>query len=92
MERQCLRWVVLGNRLRFRCSGNYYGDQALFVRRHAFETVGGFPQIPLLEDIRFFTTASATGADGHPASPVLTSPRRFLARVWATSPAGSACC
>jgi hypothetical protein len=27
-----------------------YGDQAMFVRRSAFEAVGGFPPIPLMDD------------------------------------------
>lgn len=32
-------------------SGIATGDQAIFVRREAFEAVGGFPDIPLMEDI-----------------------------------------
>jgi GT2 family glycosyltransferase len=28
-----------------------YGDQGLFVRRAAFEAVGGFPDEPLMEDV-----------------------------------------
>jgi rSAM/selenodomain-associated transferase 2 len=27
-----------------------YGDQAMFVRRNAFDAVGGFPPIPLMDD------------------------------------------
>jgi rSAM/selenodomain-associated transferase 2 len=36
---------------RSRVSGIATGDQALFVRRDAFAAVGGFPDIPLMEDI-----------------------------------------
>ncbi|MDE2133831.1 MAG: TIGR04283 family arsenosugar biosynthesis glycosyltransferase [Alphaproteobacteria bacterium] len=36
---------------RSRLSGIATGDQAMFVRRSAFESVGGFTDIPLMEDI-----------------------------------------
>ena len=37
--------------LRSRLSGIATGDQAIFVRRDLFEAVGGFPVLPLMEDI-----------------------------------------
>jgi rSAM/selenodomain-associated transferase 2 len=37
--------------LRSRITGIATGDQAMFVRRDAFHAVGGFPAIPLMEDI-----------------------------------------
>jgi rSAM/selenodomain-associated transferase 2 len=37
--------------LRSRLTGIATGDQAIFVRREAFATVGGFPEIELMEDI-----------------------------------------
>lgn len=37
--------------LRSRLTGIATGDQAIFVRRDAFERVGGFPDIPLMEDL-----------------------------------------
>jgi rSAM/selenodomain-associated transferase 2 len=37
--------------LRSRLSGIATGDQGIFVRRELFERVGGFPGIPLMEDI-----------------------------------------
>jgi rSAM/selenodomain-associated transferase 2 len=42
--------AALMNR-RSRLTGIATGDQAIFVTRQAFETVGGFPDIPLMEDI-----------------------------------------
>ncbi|MFN4090258.1 MAG: TIGR04283 family arsenosugar biosynthesis glycosyltransferase [Alphaproteobacteria bacterium] len=39
--------------LRSRLSGIATGDQAIFVRRDAFEAVGGFPDIALMEDVAF---------------------------------------
>ena len=37
--------------LRSRLSGIATGDQAIFVHRSLFEAVGGFPSIPLMEDV-----------------------------------------
>jgi rSAM/selenodomain-associated transferase 2 len=31
----------------------YTGDQGIFARRDAFEAVGGYPEIPLMEDVEF---------------------------------------
>ena len=36
---------------RSRLTGIATGDQAIFVKRSAFEQVGGFPDLPLMEDI-----------------------------------------
>jgi rSAM/selenodomain-associated transferase 2 len=46
-----LRLLAWAMNLRSRLSGIATGDQAIFVRRDAFELVGGFPAIPLMEDI-----------------------------------------
>ena len=42
--------AALMNR-RSRLTGIATGDQAIFVRRDAFEAAGGYPDIPLMEDI-----------------------------------------
>ncbi|MFQ5487737.1 MAG: TIGR04283 family arsenosugar biosynthesis glycosyltransferase [Gammaproteobacteria bacterium] len=46
-----LRLVETLMNLRSRLSGIATGDQAVFVRRSAFQEVGGFPPIELMEDI-----------------------------------------
>ena len=45
------RLIAFMINLRSRLSGIATGDQAIFVRRSVFESVGGFPEIPLMEDI-----------------------------------------
>lgn len=48
------RWLPVVAALmnvRSRLSGIATGDQALFVTREAFDTCGGFPEWPLMEDI-----------------------------------------
>ena len=48
---------------RSRASGICTGDQAIFVRRADFEAVGGYPEIPLMEDIELSRAAEAPRAD-----------------------------
>lgn len=38
---------------RSRLTGIATGDQAIFVRRSRFEAAGGFPELPLMEDVAF---------------------------------------
>ena len=46
-----LRVIGFLMNLRSRLTGIATGDQAMFVRRAAFQAAGGFPAIPLMEDI-----------------------------------------
>lgn len=46
-----LRVVAVMMNMRSRLTGIATGDQAIFVRRDAFETAGYFPDIPLMEDV-----------------------------------------
>jgi rSAM/selenodomain-associated transferase 2 len=46
-----LALVALLMNARSRLTGVATGDQAIFVRRDAFDAVGGFPEIPLMEDV-----------------------------------------
>jgi hypothetical protein len=44
------RLIAWGSNLRARL-GLPYGDQAIFARRSVFEAVGGYPDIPIMEDV-----------------------------------------
>lgn len=48
-----LRWLEWWARAWTRLGGTFYGDQSIFVRRLVFERLGGFAEIPLMEDIEF---------------------------------------
>lgn len=73
-----LRIVERMMNLRSRLTGIVTGDQAMFVRREAFHAVGGFPEIPLMEDI--VLSRALKGAFGAPlclSALVITSSRRW---------------
>jgi rSAM/selenodomain-associated transferase 2 len=57
-----------------------YGDQAVSVRRSAFQRVGGFPEQPLMEDVELARKLAAEGAFVRLRSKVTVSGRRFLRR------------
>lgn len=57
-----------------------YGDQALFVRRSAFDRVGGYPPQPLLEDLELARRLWTIGKLVRCPQRVEVSARRFLAR------------
>ena len=62
---------------RSRISGIATGDQALFVRRHIFEQMGGFADLPLMEDIDFSRRLKRRGATAALTATVTTSFRRW---------------
>jgi rSAM/selenodomain-associated transferase 2 len=53
------------------------GDQALFVRREVFEMLGGFGEIPLMEDIEFSRRLQQAGGIMALRDTVVTSFRRW---------------
>jgi rSAM/selenodomain-associated transferase 2 len=63
--------------LRSRMSGIATGDQALFVRRSAFERLGGFADLPIMEDVEFARRLKRTGRVAALRARVVTSYRRW---------------
>lgn len=60
--------------LRMRC-----GDHGIFCRRTAFVDVGGFPTVPLMEDVEFFRRLHRCGRVVHSDKRIVVSPRRYEA-------------
>jgi rSAM/selenodomain-associated transferase 2 len=80
-----LRVVAASMNLRSRLSGIATGDQALFVTRHAFDQVGGFPAQPLMEDVEVSRRLKRLGPPACLRARVSTSGRRWEQRgVWRT--------
>lgn len=63
---------------RSRLTGIATGDQALFVTCRAFQTVGGFPDIALMEDITLSAQLKKFGKPCCLRAKVITSARRWL--------------
>lgn len=73
-----LRIVERMMNLRSCVSGIATGDQGIFVRREVFEQVGGYPELPLMEDIEL--SKRLRKAHGWPVcihTPLTTSSRRW---------------
>jgi GT2 family glycosyltransferase len=63
--------------LRSRATGIATGDQAIFIRRTAYDALGGFAPLPLMEDIDFSTRARRLGRPACLRQRVRTSARRW---------------
>lgn len=59
-----------------------YGDQGLFVQRNVFERLGGFREIPLLEDVEFVRRLVQAGRMVELPLALRTSPRRWHRDGW----------
>lgn len=75
-----LRVVERGISLRSRLTGVATGDQAIFVRREAFRAAGGFPDLPLMEDLALSRALLRSGRPLRIPDPVVTSSRRWEER------------
>jgi len=75
---------------RSRLTGIATGDQAIFSTRAAFEAVGGFPDLPLMEDLVFSRRMLRRARPACLRAQMLTSGRRWekhgmvrtIARMW----------
>ena len=63
--------------LRSRLTGIATGDQGIFMTRHCFDTVGGFPNIPLMEDIALSKKLKSLARPCCLTSTIQTSGRRW---------------
>src|SRR6266480_4600988 len=58
--------------LRMRC-----GDHGIFCRRTVFVDIGGFPEVPLMEDVEFLRRLHRCGRVKYSEQRILVSPRRY---------------
>jgi rSAM/selenodomain-associated transferase 2 len=72
-----LRTIERMMNLRSGLTGVATGDQAIFVRRDWFHTVGGFPDIPLMEDVALSKALKRLGPPLCLRETVATSSRRW---------------
>lgn len=75
-------WYMRGARircaLRFYLFHRFLGDQAIFVKRQVLETIGGFPDVPLMEEYELLRKLKGKGRLVLAPTVVRTSARRFM--------------
>jgi len=74
------RWLERIGRFLADRGGTLYGDQSMFVRRPVFERMGGFAEIPLMEDIEFSRRLRRAGRTAVLDPPLASSPRHHVRR------------
>jgi rSAM/selenodomain-associated transferase 2 len=63
-----------------------YGDQAIFVRSSLFHEIGGFPEMPILEDFELIRRLKKKGRIHTLPLPAITSARRWhTLGIWQTT-------
>ncbi len=70
-----VEWIA--NR-RSRLTGVPYGDQGLFIRKETFDKIGGFADIPLMEDIEIAGRLKGLGSIVFLDKRITASPRRWV--------------
>ncbi len=65
------------NKIRVGITKNFFGDQGIFVKKRFFQELGGFDEVPFLEDLVFSKKAKKHGKMKLIKEKVLVSPRRF---------------
>ncbi len=76
-QNHLLRMVEKLMNSRSRLTGIATGDQAIFIRRNTFEALGGFPEIPLMEDIAFSKRLKTVSSPLCLPQQVISSSRRW---------------
>jgi len=76
------RVIEKGVALRVRLLTLPYGDQGLFVRRRTFADMGGYKDLPLLEDVDFIRRLASHGPVVEVPCAIATSPRRWKRDGW----------
>ncbi|MDJ0678013.1 MAG: TIGR04283 family arsenosugar biosynthesis glycosyltransferase [Calothrix sp. MO_167.B42] len=85
-ELTSLRLVEKGVKWRSHFWQMPYGDQGIFLEREVFQAVGGFPELPIMEDFELIRNLKRQGTIITLPAPVVTSARRWLKKgVWQTT-------
>jgi len=81
-----LRWVEWGVKWRSRLLQLPYGDQALFLKAATFHAIGGFLDLPIMEDFELVQRLRTRGRVAIAPAAVLTSSRRWKKLgIWRTT-------
>lgn len=84
--RPSLRWIERAVQWRSQYLELPYGDQAIFLRRRDFVTVGGYAEVAIMEDYALIQRLKRHGKIALTQQPVLTSARRWQTLgIWRTT-------
>jgi rSAM/selenodomain-associated transferase 2/rSAM/selenodomain-associated transferase 1 len=72
-----IRWVERGVKWRSRQLQMPYGDQAIFLKAEVFRQLGGFAELPIMEDFDFVRRLQTQGRVAIAPAAVITSGRRW---------------
>ncbi len=72
------RAIEFGANMRSFLFSYIYGDQGIFLKKKTFESVGGYAEIPLMEDIDLSIKLKKLGKIVFLKPPIQSSPRRWL--------------
>lgn len=80
IEHPGLRFRIIerGANLRSYVTRLIYGDQGIFLRKETFLKLGGFAEIPLMEDVELSQRLKRAGRIAFVSPPIKTLPRRWL--------------
>jgi hypothetical protein len=76
-ERRAYRAIERGGDLRVRWLGMPYGDQGIFLERSLFWSLGGFPEVRLMEDLQLMRRARRRGRVDLLPHRIQVHPRRW---------------
>jgi rSAM/selenodomain-associated transferase 2 len=71
------RLIEMQGNIRARRSRIFYGDQGIFVRKDVFNRLGGFPDVPVFEDVLFSKKVKCIGKTPVLSDKILVSSRRW---------------
>jgi rSAM/selenodomain-associated transferase 2/rSAM/selenodomain-associated transferase 1 len=78
-DRPFMRFVTWSAGLRSRITRVPYGDQAIFIRKDYFDEIGGYKDIPLMEDVELMKRVRRRGGRIHILKErALTSARKYI--------------
>ena len=76
-DSKSLRWVEIMVKLRSRWFSLPYGDQGIFLDRNVFQAIGGFADLPIMEDFELIQRLKKQGRIAIAPAAVITSSRRW---------------
>jgi rSAM/selenodomain-associated transferase 2 len=85
-ENLALRWIEILVKLRSHLLSLPYGDQAIFLKKQTFAQLGGFADLPIMEDFELIQRLKRQGKIAIAPAQVTTSDRRWQKLgVWQTT-------